>query len=103
MDWLLDISPKITRLGWGNSKTIKRQLKTFNCLKELRINYDFKKTVYANCEIVKVKYPMENCQTSPMNRLFHVIQWKWFHWTYAIEEEKKIHVEKCRIRRVRPI
>ena len=86
-----------------NSKTIKRQLKTFNCLKDLRINYDFNKTVYATCEIVKVKYPVENCQPSPMNRLFHVIQWKWFYWTYAIEKEKKIYVEKCRIRRVGPI
>lgn len=75
MDWLLEISPKIIQRE-KNSKTRKRQLKTFNSLKDLRINYDFEKTVYANYEIVKVKYPMENCQPSPMNRLFHVIQWK---------------------------
>lgn len=68
MDWLLEISPKIIQREKKKktSKTIKRQLKKFNCLKDLRINYDFKKTVYyANYEIVKVKYAMKNCRPAP--------------------------------------
>ena len=59
-------SIQLSRGKKKTSKTIKRQLKKFNCLKDLRINYDFKKTVYyANYEIVKVKYAMKNCRLAP--------------------------------------
>lgn len=42
--------------------------------------------------IAKPLNPMENsnCQTSPINRLFHAIQWKLFPWSYAKEKEREI-------------
>lgn len=45
------------------------------------MNYDSKKRVYANYEMdYEAKTPVENpnFQTSPINRLFHAIQWKLF-------------------------
>lgn len=57
------------------------------------MNYDSKKSMYVYVwnwlQNEKIQWRPLNCQTNPMNSLFHAIQWKLFHGSYGKEKKKK--------------